>query len=126
MLVLIRRGRLGSGIVHIPSLVLHKLPIVGWFVRTRLKGTPVRDEGLQAHEIVETLEVLEAAGVTGAFMHTFVDYQAPTDPVPKYDLDISSMSLVKLLKNGRSAAYPDLPWEPKEAFAEWPTTTRSR
>jgi hypothetical protein len=55
-------------------------------------------------------------GVTGAFVHTFVDYQAPTNPVPRYDLDISSMSLVKLLKNGRSAAYPDLPWEPKEAF----------
>ena len=102
-------GTLGFGIVHIPSMVLHKLPIVGRFVQTRLKGTPVRDEELQAREIVETLEVLDVAGVTGAFVHTFVDYQAPTNPVPKYDLDISSMSLVKLLKNGRSAAYPDLP-----------------
>ena len=83
---------------------------------TRLKGTPVRDEELQAREIVETLEVLDVAGVTGAFVHTFVDYQAPANPVPKYDLDISSMSLVKLLKNGRSSAYPDLPWEPKQAF----------
>jgi hypothetical protein len=109
-------GTLGFGIVHIPSLVLHKLPIVGRFVQTRLKGLPERDEGLQAREIVETLEVLDAAGVTGAFVHTFVDYQSPTGPVPKYDLDISSFSLVKLLKNGRSAAYPDLPWEPKEAF----------
>jgi hypothetical protein len=109
-------GTLGFGIVHIPSMVLHKLPIVGRFVQTRLKGTPVRDEELQAREIVETLEVLDVAGVTGAFVHTFVDYQAPTNPVPEYDLDISSMSLVKLLKNGRSAAYPDLPWEPKQAF----------
>jgi hypothetical protein len=109
-------GTLGFGIVYIPSLVLHKLPVVGRFVRTRLKGTPVRNEELQAREIVETLEALDAAGVTGAFVHTFVDYQSPTDPVPKYDLDISSMSLVKLLKNGRSGAYPDLPWEPKEAF----------
>jgi len=109
-------GTLGFGIVYIPSLVLHKLPGVGRFVRTRLKGTPVRDEELQAREIVETLEALDSAGVTGAFVHTFVDYQAPTDPVPKYDLDISSMGLVKLLKHGRSAAYPGLPWEPKEAF----------
>ena len=109
-------GTLGFGIVHIPSMVLHELPIVGRFVQTRLKGTPVRDEDLQAREIVETLKILDVAGVTGAFVHTFVDYQAPTNPVPKYDLDISSMSLVKLLKNGRSAAYPDLPWEPKEAF----------
>lgn len=60
--------------------------------------------------------VLDAAGVTGAFAHTLVDYQAPSNPVPKYDLDISSMSLVKLLKNGRSAAYSDLPWEPNQAF----------
>jgi hypothetical protein len=92
------------------------LPIVGRFVRTRLKGTPARDEQLQAREIVETLEVLDAAGVAGAFVHTFVDYQSPTDPVPRYDLDISSMSLVKLLNDGRGVAYPDLPWEPKEAF----------
>jgi hypothetical protein len=109
-------GTLGLGIVHIPSMVLHKLPIVGRFVRTRLKGTPARDEQLQAREIVETLEVLDAAGVAGAFVHTFVDYQSPTDPVPRYDLDISSMSLVKLLNDGRGVAYPDLPWEPKEAF----------
>jgi hypothetical protein len=109
-------GTLGFGIVHIPSMVLHKLPIVGRFVQTRLKGAPVRDEELQAREIVETLEVLDVAGVTGAFVHAFVDYQAPTNPVPEYDLDISSMSLVKLLKNGRSTAYPDLPWEPKQAF----------
>jgi hypothetical protein len=26
------------------------------------------------------------------------------------------MSLVKLLKDGRSAAYPGLSWEPKQAF----------
>jgi hypothetical protein len=109
-------GTLGFGIVSIPSLVLHKLPVVGRFVRTRLKGTPVRDEELQAREIVETLEILDGAGVTGAFVHTFVDYQSPTDPVAKYDLDISSMSLVKLLKSGKGVSYPDLAWEPKEAF----------
>jgi hypothetical protein len=26
------------------------------------------------------------------------------------------MSLVRLLKDGRGVTYPDLPWEPKEAF----------
>jgi hypothetical protein len=41
-------GTLGFGIVHIPSMVLHELPIVGRFVQARLKGTPVRDEELQA------------------------------------------------------------------------------
>jgi hypothetical protein len=57
-----------------------------------------------------------AARTAVLFVHTFVDCQAPTNPVLKYDLYISSMSLVKLLKNGRNAAYPDLPWEPKQAF----------
>lgn len=109
-------GTLGFGIVSIPSLVLHQLPVVGRFIRPRLRGAPVRDEELQAREIVETLAVLDAAGVAGAFVHSFVDYQAPTDPVAKYDLDISSMSLVRLLKDKRGTAYPDLPWEPKRAF----------
>ena len=43
-------GTLGFGVVHIPSLVLHKLPLVGRFVRVRLKGHQVRDEALQARD----------------------------------------------------------------------------
>jgi hypothetical protein len=109
-------GTLGFGIVSIPSLVLHKLPIVGHFFRTRLKGYPVRDETLQAREIVETLDVLDAAGVDGAFVCTFVDYLAPTDHEPRYDLDMSALSIVKLLENRRGSTYPEMEWEPKEAF----------
>lgn len=109
-------GTLGFGIVSIPSLVLHKLPIVGHFFRTRLKGHPVRDETLQAREIVETLEILDAAGVDGAFVCTFVDYLAPTDHQPKYDLDMSALSIVKLAENRRGSTYPEMEWEPKEAF----------
>jgi hypothetical protein len=109
-------GTLGFGIVSIPSLVLHKLPIVGHFVRTRLKGDPVRDESLQAREIVETLEVLDTAGADGAFVCTFVDYLAPTDHQPKYDLDMSALSIVKLTENRHGSTYPEMEWEPKEAF----------
>jgi hypothetical protein len=109
-------GTLGFGIVSIPSLVLHKLPIVGHFVRTRLKGHPVRDESLQGREIVETLNALDAAGVAGAFVCTFVDYLAPTDHQPKYDLDMSALSIVKLMENRHGSTYPEMEWEPKEAF----------
>jgi hypothetical protein len=109
-------GTLGFGIVSIPSLVLHKLPIVGHFVRTRLKGQPVRDESLQAREIVETLEILDAAGVDGAFVCTFVDYLAPFDHQAKYDLDMSALSIVKVVEDRRGSTYPDMEWEPKESF----------
>jgi hypothetical protein len=76
----------------------------------------VRDETLQAREIVETLEILDAAGVDGAFVCTFVDYLAPTDHQPKYDLDMSALSIVKLAENRRGSTYPEMEWEPKEAF----------
>jgi hypothetical protein len=43
---------------------------------------------------------------------------APTDPDPRYDLDMDSMALVQSLPGGRhGTAYPDMTWEPKEAFA---------
>ena len=109
-------GTLGFGIVSIPSLVLHKLPLIGHFVRTRLKGQPVRDESLQAREIVETLEILDAAGVDGAFVCTFVDYLAPNDDQPKYDLDMSALSIVKFTEDRHGSTYPEMEWEPKEAF----------
>lgn len=109
-------GTVAFGIVQIPSLVLHELPLIGRVVRTRLKGKPIRDEELQAREIEETLRVLDEAGVGGAFVHTFVDYRAPTDDDPRYDLDMSSFGLVKLLPTGESVTYPGLRWEPKAAF----------
>ena len=35
-----------------------------------------------------------------------------------YDMDMDSMSLVKALPDGRhGTTYPDMTWEPKEAFA---------
>jgi hypothetical protein len=43
---------------------------------------------------------------------------AYSDDDPRYDLDMDSMSLVKSLPDGRHGiVYPDMPWEPKEAFA---------
>jgi hypothetical protein len=82
----------------------------------QLNGDYVRDEGVQAHELTDQLATLDEVGVEGAFVFTFV---APTSPYaqdPKYDLDMASYSLVKTYADQHGTTYPDLPWEPKEAF----------
>ncbi len=94
---------------------------MGWAIvdfdkRLQLNGDYVRDEGLQAREIVDGLEVFEKVGVEGAFVFTFVAPNLPYNDNPRYDLDMASYSLVKSYAAGQGATYPDLPWEPKESF----------
>ncbi len=111
-------GALGFGVTDTTRLWLHTRPVIGRFVRPRLKGTFQRDEAMQARELADTLDELERSGVAGALMSTFVTPEAYTDDDPRYDLDMDSMSLVKSLPRGRHGmVYPDMPWEPKEAFA---------
>jgi hypothetical protein len=112
-------GALGFGVTDTTRLWLHTRPVIGRFVRPRLKGTFERDEAMQARELAETLDELEQSGVAGALLSTFVTPETYTDDDPRYDLDMDSMSLVKSLPHGRhGTAYPDMPWEPKEAFTE--------
>ena len=61
----------------------------------RADGHYVRDEELQARELVDQLEVLDAAGVEGAFVQTFVVPNSPYRPDPRYDSDMANFSLVK-------------------------------
>jgi len=110
-------GALGFGVTDPKSLVLHQIPIVGRVVRPHLKkGSYVRDEEHQAREIVETLEILDAAGVDGAFVCTFVEPLSVFSDEPHYDLDMSSLGLVKTLGRGTGTAWPNMPWEPKKSF----------
>ncbi|MFB9833077.1 hypothetical protein [Actinoallomurus acaciae] len=109
-------GTLGVGIIDYRSLGLHQLPVIGRFVRPRLNGPYVRDEALQAREIADTLASLQASGVDGAFVCTFVEPLSPYDPDPRHDLDMSALSLVKTCGNGRGDTYPDMSWEPKQSF----------
>ena len=111
-------GALGFGVTDTTRLWLHTRPVIGRFVRPRLKGTYQRDEAMQARELADTLDELERSGVAGALLSTFVTPENLTDDDPLYDLDMDSMSLVKSLPHGRhGTTYPDMPWEPKEAFA---------
>lgn len=110
-------GALGFGVTDPKSLVLHRLPVVGRFIRPHLKkGDHIRDEGHQASEIAETLTILDAAGVDGAFVCTFVEPLSVFSDEPHYDLDMSSLGLVKTLGRGTGTAYPGMPWEPKASF----------
>jgi len=110
-------GTLGFGVVDSRSQFLHQLPLVGRFVRPRLKrGIHVRDEALQAREITETLGILDAAGVDGAFVCSFVEPLATFSEDPRHDLDMSALSLVRTYATGHGTTYPDMAWEPKKAF----------
>jgi hypothetical protein len=111
-------GALGFGVTDTTRLWIHTRPVIGRFVRARLKGTFQRDEDMQARELDETLDELERSGVTGALLSTFATPEACTDDDPRYDLDMDSMSVVKSLPGGRhGTVYPDMPWEPKQSFA---------
>ena len=110
-------GGRAFNIVDVRSLILHEIPLLGRFVRPRLNGVYVRDEALQAREIVDQLRVLDGAGVDGAFVYTFVFPNNPYDENPRYDLDMASYSLVKSYGGNRhGTTYPGMTWEPKESF----------
>jgi hypothetical protein len=111
---------LGGNIIDFKSQFFHyKLPLLGRLVRLKLtSGKHVRDEGLQARELVDQLTVLDKAGVYGAFVSLFVEQTKPYDDDPRYDLDTGSMSLVKYYEGEKrhGTTYPGMPWEPKESF----------
>lgn len=110
-------GELGVGIADQMRVVLHHLlPFAGRFVRERLKGDYVRDEAMQARELAETLTILDASGVDGAFVAEFVTAGATFSEEPRYDLDMNAFSLVKTYRHGKGTTYPDMNWEPKQSF----------
>ncbi|MGD0329430.1 MAG: abortive infection protein [Nitrososphaeria archaeon] len=109
---------LGGNIIDLKSQFLHyKVPVLGQFVRPHLNGDHVRDEAWQAHKLIETLGILDSAGVDGAFVFQFISQITPYSDDPHYDLDMASSSLVKYYEHGRhGTTYPDMTWEPKESF----------
>ena len=79
-------------------------------------GDLVRDEIVQAHEVVDLLRTVDAAGVEGAFVYTFVTPAEPYSENPRYDLDMANYGLVRTYAGRLGTTYPGLPWDPKEAF----------
>jgi hypothetical protein len=72
-------------------------------VPPRADGHYIRDEELQARELVDQLGVLDAAGVEGAFVQTFVVPNSPYHPDPRYDSDMANFSLVKSFPEAETA-----------------------
>jgi hypothetical protein len=98
-------------------ILLHQQPVIGRFIRPKLKVVNERDEALQATRLMNNLKLLDEANFSGAFMDTFILPTYPYSDIPKYDLDRASENLVKYFENGRhGTTYPDMTWEPKEAF----------
>ena len=81
-----------------------------------VKGDFERDEGEQVTYLHELLEIFEQEGVHTAFWFTFAGYALPHRADPRYDLDLASYGVVKMLENGRGREYPDMGWEPKRVF----------
>lgn len=96
------------------SMALHMAPVTRRFVRPRMKTIPERNEDLQARCLTRQLELLDAAGVDGAFVYTFTAPLWVHADDPEHDLDPDSFSLVKYGRPG--ATYPDLAWAPKQSF----------
>ena len=110
-------GELGVGVADQTRVILHHLlPVVGRFVRQRLKGDYVRDEAMQARELTETLSILDAAGVDGCFVAEFVTAGATFSEEARYDLDMNAFALVKTYRRSKGTTYPDMNWEPKQSF----------
>ena len=85
----------------------------------RLNGQYQRDEAGQATYLDELLEIFDSEGVDSAFVHLFALYSLPHRPDgdPRDDLDLASGGIVKVLEGRNGDTYPDMPWEPKAAFA---------
>ena len=69
----------------------------------RIDGHYIRDEELQARELVDQLGVLDAAGVEGAFVQTFVVPNSPYRSDPRFDADMANFSLVKSFPEAETA-----------------------
>jgi hypothetical protein len=113
-------GQIGSAAplnIDPVTMSLHLLPLTRRLVRPRVKTVHERSEELQAHCLHRQLALLDSAGVDGAFVFTFTAPLWPHDDDPKHDLDTDSFSLVKSCPGRRrGTAYPDMAWEPKDAF----------
>jgi hypothetical protein len=95
----------------------------GWRIVDRsveppvIDGDHVRDEGEQVRYLHELLDEFDAAQLEAAFWFSFAGYELPHRPGdPRHDLDLAAYGLVATLDGAYGRAYPDLTWEPKQAF----------
>lgn len=109
-------GAAGPENIDPVTMSLHMLPLTRRLVRPRVKSVNERNEELQARSVSRQLELLDSAGIDGAFVFTFTAPLLPHGD-PEHDLDTDSFGLVKPYLGGtHGTRYPDMAWEPKRSF----------
>jgi hypothetical protein len=79
-----------------------------------LNGDFVRSEQVQADYIGDLLDLYQQEGIHGAFVYTFVEPAKTYSPDPRYDLDMASFGIVKVLPDDAcEQGEPAGCWEPK-------------
>ncbi len=95
---------------------------MGWSIVDYSKAVPeipgsyVRSEQEQADYLAKLLSIYETEKINGAFVYNFSSPDSPYASNPKYDLDMASFAIVKLISSGTDAEATE--WEPKRAFHE--------
>lgn len=99
------------------SMLGMAIPVLRPFIRPRVRTVHPRDEQAQARLFIDQLQLLDRAGVDRAFVMSFSFPLAPYSEDPHRDLDATALSIVRTLPRGqRGTTYPDVGWEPKQAF----------
>ncbi|MGO9958081.1 MAG: abortive infection protein [Solirubrobacteraceae bacterium] len=99
------------------SFLAAHLPVIRRHYPPRAKVIHPRDERGQAQLLVDQLHLLDRAEVDGAFVMCFSFPLAPYSENPHGDIDATSLSIVRTLPPGKhGTSYPDMRWEPKQAF----------
>jgi hypothetical protein len=93
------------------------VPVLRPFIRPRVRTVHPRDEQAHARLLADQLQLLDRAGIDRAFVMSFSFPLAPYSEDPHHDLDATALSIVRALPHGQHGrTYPDVCWEPKEAF----------
>ena len=94
-----------------------QIPVVRRLIRPRVRTVHPRDEPAQARLLAGQLQLLDQVGVDRAFVMSFSFPLAPYSQDPGHDLDATALSIVRTLPRGQhGTTYPDMGWEPKQAF----------
>jgi hypothetical protein len=89
--------------------------------------TPESETSLRfwPHELTVDALLDVAEGIDSVFLHTFATYYLPHRSNPREDLDMAGSAVVKVFEDHLGQSYPDMPWEPKAAFAALAAVYRS-
>ena len=72
------------------------------------------------------LDVFEAEGFLGASPYTFIAPDMPHSPSPRFDLDMASYGLVKVIRRDHADPASPYHWEPKQSFLAVARHNRAR